>query len=329
MPSIWGHSFLYRTLNNMNLLQKTLTLTFLCSFGILGSSTAQEKDTTYWKKATEIGANAALSGTSPNWSAGVANNISGNVFFNALRNYKKGRISWDNVLKINEGAISTQLFDLNGEKFRSTKKNIDNVFFDSKYGYSLNKPKWLSVYAGMNIQTQLLKGFAYSNDAIGREIRTQTSGFMSAGTIVPAVGFEVKPVDWFYSRVGVGAIKITSLLNQKLYALRSERTIAAVDSGKFFKAELGFQLQAGVNRNFGKNKQYTLKANYLGFAPYSFASSNSPLDSRIDVGFVAKVSKYINFNYTLISMFDKDLAKPGTNAWQNSWIVGLGFLYKI
>lgn len=299
------------------------------AIGSIGAVSAQEKDTSYWKKATEIGANAALSGTSPNWSAGVANNISGNVFFNALRNYKKERISWDNVLKINVGAISTQLVDLNGEKFRSTKKNIDNVFFDSKYGLSFKKPKWLSAYAGMNIQTQLLKGYAYSNDAIGREIRTQTSSFMSAGTIVPAVGFEAKPVDWFYSRVGVGAIKITSLLNQKLYALRSERTIAAVDSGKFFKAELGFQLQAGINRNFGKNKQYTLKANYLGFAPYSFANSNSPLDSRIDVGFVAKVSKYVNFNYTLISIFDKDLARPGTNAWQNSWIVGLGFLYKL
>lgn len=291
---------------------------------------AQEnKDTSYWKKATEIGANSSLSGTSPNWSAGVANNISGNVFFNGIRNYKRANQSWDNILKINIGGISTQRKDLLGENFRSTKKNIDNVFFDSKYGRAFHRPKWLSLYGGLNIQTQLLRGYEYSNDSIGREIKTQTSSFMSAGTIVPAIGFEAKPADWFYSRIGVGAIKITSMFNQRLFAIRNERTIAAVDSGKLFHAELGFQLQAGVNRNFGKNKQYTLKANYLGFAPYSFATSNSPLDSRIDLGFVAKISKYINFNYTLISIFDKDLAKPGTNAWQNSWIVGLGFLYKI
>lgn len=299
-------------------------------FTIAHCGFAQEnKDTSYWKKATEIGANASLSGTSPNWSAGAANNLSGNVFFNALRNYKRANQSWDNILKINVGAQSTQRKDLLGADYRSTKKNIDNVFLDSKYGYSFRKPKWISAYAGLNIQTQLLKGYSYSNDSIGREIKSQTSSFMSAGTIVPAVGFEAKPMDWFYARVGVGAVKITSMLNQKLFAIRNERTIAAVDSGKLFHAELGFQLQAGVNRNFGKNKQYTLKANYLGFAPYSFRTSNSPLDSRIDLGFVAKISKYVNFNYTLISIFDKDLSRPGENAWQNSWIVGLGFLYKL
>lgn len=270
-----------------------------------------------------------MSGTSPNWTAGVANNISGNVFLNAIRNYQKAHTSFDNTLKINVGAISTRLKDINGVEFRSTKKNIDNVFFDSKYGYSFDKPKWLSAYAGLNIQTQLLRGFTYTNDSLGREIKTQSSGFMSSGTIVPAVGFEAKPLDWFYARLGVGAVKITTVVNQKLFALRNERTIAAVDSGKYIHAELGFQLQAGVNKNFGKQKQYTLKANYLGFAPYSFMTSHSPLDSRIDLGFTAKISKYINFNYTLIALFDKDLSRPGNNAWQNSWIVGLGFLYKI
>jgi len=50
--------------------------------------------------------------------------------------------------------------------------------------------------------------------------------------------------------------------------------------------------------------------------PYGFANSNSPLDSRVDLGFSAKISKYVNLNYTLISIFDKDLSSPGLNAWQ-------------
>ncbi|MBS3914529.1 MAG: DUF3078 domain-containing protein [Bacteroidetes bacterium] len=287
------------------------------------------KDTSYWKKGTELGLNAALSGTSPNWSAGAANNLSGNVFLNGLRNYKKEKNSWDNVLKINIGAISSRQLDNFGISYRSTRKNIDNLFFDSKYGHAFSKPKWLSLYAGLNFQTQLLNGFAYSKDSIGREIRSQTTSFMSSGMIVPAVGFEAKPVDWAYARIGVGAIKITTFLNQKLYGIRGEKKIAGVDSGKLFHSELGFQLQAGIAKDLGKQKQYNFKLNYLGFAPYNFSESHSPLDSRVDVNFVAKVGKYINFNYTLISVFDKDLAKPGVNAWQNSWIVGLGFLYKI
>lgn len=186
----------------------------------------------------------------------------------------------------------------------------------------------MSSYAGLNIQTQLLPGYTYGNDSIGRETRIQTSSFMSSGSIVPAIGFEAKPLDWFFARVGVGAVKITTVFNQKLYDLRNEDIIASVARGKNIHAEMGFQLQAGMNKNFGKDKQYNLKVNYLGFSPYKFTTSNSPLDSRVDLGFVAKLGKYLNFNYTLISIFDKDLSKPGQNAWQNSWIVGLGFLYK-
>lgn len=104
-----------------------LTATF--TLAATNIARAQTKDTTYWIKSNVIGFNAALSGTSPNWSAGAANNLSGNVYYNAVRNYRKARNSWDNSLKINVGAISSQLKDINGNEYRSTKKNIDNVFF--------------------------------------------------------------------------------------------------------------------------------------------------------------------------------------------------------
>lgn len=292
-------------------------------------SAADSTKDTFWKKGAEIGLNLNLSGTSPNWSGGAANNISGNVFFNAFANRKALHSSWDNVLKINVGAISSLMQDIQGQQYRSTKKNIDNIFMDSKYGRAFKRPKWLSAYAGLNVQTQLLKGYTYSKDSLGREVKSQVSSFMSQGTSMPAIGFEAKPADWFFLRLGLGAIKQTFVLNQDLYAIRKENVIAGVAKGKYIFNEVGFQLQGGLNRNFGKNKIFNLKANYLGFAPYNFSKSNSPLDSRIDLGIVAKISKYINFNYTLISIFDKDLARPGQNAWQNSWIVGLGFLYKM
>ncbi len=308
------------------------TITF-CSLSLLCYETAKAKGEdgrdTAWKKGAEIGLNLNFSGTSPNWSGGAANNLSGNFYFNAFRNRKHKTSSWDNVLKINVGAISTSLKDNQGNAFRSTKKNIDNLFFDSKYGHGFKKTKWLSAYAGLNIQTQLLPGFVYSKDSIGRELKVQTSSFLSQGTSMPALGFEAKPVDWFYARLGLGAIKQTYVINQQLYGLRNESVIAGVKKGKYIYNEFGFQIQAGLNKDLGKTKSINVKANYLGFAPYNFAQSNSPLDSRVDLGIVAKISKYINFNYTLISIFDKDLSKPGLNAWQNSWIVGLGFLYKM
>ena len=298
----------------------------------------KEVEKKVWTKSSEFGANAALSGTSPNWSGGVANNLSGNVFFNALAKADWGRTNWDNVLKINVGAISTMLEDDNLTKYRSTKKNIDNVFFDSKYGYKFKTPKWLSAFASLNIQTQLLAGNSYVKSIIGRDSAIQTSSFMSQGTTMPSIGLEAKPVKWAFARLGLGAVKQTWVINQDLYfdgnplittAENGKRRLYGVEEGQTLKQELGFNLQAGLDRSFGPKKIYNIKVNYLGFAPYEFSSSNSPLDSRFDVGFSAKIGKYVNLNYTLISIFDKDLSRPGVNAWQNSWILGLGFLYKL
>lgn len=313
-------------MKKINLFLPVLLITCLRAYSNTQDS-IPKKDTS-WKKEIELGANTALSGTSANWSGGAANNLSGNVFLNAFANKKYDHRNWDNVLKINVGGISTMLYDINGNKFRSTKKNIDNIFFDSKYGYAFKKVKWLSAYAGLNIQTQVLKGYVYSRDSLGREVKKQTSSFMSQGASIPAIGLEAKPTDWSFIRLGLGAIKQTYVINQNLYAIRGENVIAGVKKGKYIYNEAGFQFQAGFNKDLGKNKNYSIKGNYLGFAPYNFSKSNSPLDSRVDFGFVAKISKYVNFNYTLISIFDKDLARPGQNAWQNSWILGLGFIYK-
>ena len=311
----------------------------------LGTSQAQNalksdsiaKETIIWTKSSEFGLNAALSGTSPNWSGGVANNLSGNFFFNALVKADWGRTNWDNVLKVNIGAISSILEDNNESKYRSTKKNIDNIFFDSKSGFKFRNPKWLSAFASINIQTQVLDGNSYLKSSNGRDSSFKTSSFMSQGVTMPSVGFEAKPKKWAFVRIGLGAAKQTWVLNQNLYFdgnpnLKYENaveTLYGVKKGGILRNELGFNIQFGIDRSFGPKDIYNLKMNYLGFSPYGFSKSNSPLDSRIDFGFSAKIGKYVNLNYTLISVFDKDLSPAGQNAWQNSWILGVGFLYKL
>ncbi len=300
-------------------------------------SDSTKKETAIWTKSSEFGLNAALSGTSPNWSGGVANNLSGNFFFNALAKGDWGRINWDNSLKINIGAISTLLEDNNERKYRSTKKNIDNLFFDSKFGYKFKNPAWLSAFASLNIQTQLLAGNSYLKSSIGRDSSIRTSSFLSQGTTMPSLGFEAKPKKWAFIRLGLGAVKQTWVINQNLYFKgnpnlkyeNTDQTLYGVKKGEIIRNELGFNLQFGLDRSFGPKDIYNLKMNYLGFSPYKFSKSNSPLDSRIDFGFSAKIGKYVNLNYTLISVFDKDLSLAGQNAWQNSWILGVGFLYKL
>lgn len=281
------------------------------------------------KRGAELGATTALSGTSPNWSGGAANNLSGNLYIRAFYNLKYKRQAWDNILKINAGAISSTMTDNFGNKYRSTRKNIDNVFVDSKYGISFSKVSWLSGFGGLNLQTQLLPGYNYAKDANGRETKSMVSSFLSQGSLMSALGFEAKPSERFYARLALFSLKQTFMLNQSLYEKRAQNTIAGVNKGQYIRSEEGFQVQTGFNREFNFNKQILIRTNYLGFIPYNFQRNNSPLDSRLDLGVSVKLTRYLNFNYTLISIFDKDLSRPGENAWQNSWVLGLGFLYKI
>jgi hypothetical protein len=276
----------------------------------------------------EVGATTALSGTSPNWSGGSANNLSGNFYVRAFYNLKYKRQAWDNILKINAGAISSTMTDNLGNKFRSTRKNMDNVFIDSKYGISFDRATWLSGFGGLNLQTQLLPGYNYTRDANGREVKNLVSSFLSQGSLMSAIGLEAKPSERFYGRLALFSLKQTFMLNQSLYEKRNQNTIAGVNKGQYIRSEQGFQIQTGFNREFNFNKQILIRTNYLAFIPYNFKRNPSPLDSRIDAGLTVKLTRYLNFNYTLISVFDKDLARPGENAWQNSWVLGLGFLYK-
>ncbi len=299
------------------------------AFADFTDSVQTADSTKIFKKGLELGVTTALSGTSPNWSGGASNNLSGNFFIRAFYNVKLDHQTWDNVLKINAGAISSSMQDNYGEKFRSTRKNMDNVFMDSKYGYSFEKPRWLSGYGGLNLQTQLLPGYTYSRNANGREDKNMVSSFLSQGSLMSAIGFEAKPSERFYARLALFSLKQTFMLNQSLYDKRNQSTIAGVNKGQYIRSEQGFQIQTGFNREFNFNKQILIRTNYLGFIPYNYKKNPSPLDSRIDLGLSVKLTRYLNFNYTLISIFDKDLARPGENAWQNSWVLGLGFLYKL
>lgn len=281
------------------------------------------------KQGAELGATTALSGTSPNWSGGAANNLSGNFYIRIFYNVKIKKQTWDNILNINAGAISGTMQDNFGNKYRSTRKNIDNVFMDSKYGMSIERLKWLSGFGGLNLQTQLLPGYYYARDANGRETKNMVSSFLSQGSLMSAIGFEAKPSEQFYGRLALFSLKQTFMLNQSLYAKRNQSTIAGVNKGQYIRSEQGFQIQTGFNREINFNKQIFIRTNYIGFIPYNYKRSHSPLDSRIDLGLTIKLNRYLHFNYTLISLFDKDLARPGENAWQNSWVLGLGFLYKI
>ncbi len=291
---------------------------------------AAQKDSSLkrtWFYGADFKLNFSLANSSPNWSSGASNNVTLTGMINAFANLKKDKMSWDNSLKMNLGVIANRQNDIFGTGFWSTRKNIDNLFLDSKFGHEFPEYPSLSIYGGLNFQTQLLPGYVYSKDPIGREVRTLTTSFLSQGQTQLALGTENKFGQDYYVRLGYVTLKQTYLINQQLYETRQEEVIARVQKGKYVDNEFGMQVQMGATRYLDAGKVILAKINYLGFLPYQ--SEQPLLDSRIDLSIVAKITKHFNFNYTLISIFDKDLVKPGASAWQNSWVFGIGYMFRI
>ncbi len=300
-----------------------ISLIIIClSIGVVKS---QVKDTSYWKKGMEIGFSLSNSTFSPNWRGGGVNNFSTQAFLNGSATYLKSKISWDNKLNCIYGIIRTTQYDVNGKKYASRKKSLDNFIADSKFGYGLTKT--INAYSGLTFQTQMTSGYNYLKNINGRDSNVRISNLLAPGSLVEAIGLEWKPYDWFFARVGGAAIRQTFVLDQKLYEISASNELYGVTKGGKIRNEIGIQIQAGLNKDLDKKKSMNIKANYLGFAPWG--NKNSPLDSRIDLIYTAKLTKFITFNCTLIAIFDKDQREPGFNAWQNSQQLGIGLLFKI
>ena len=288
-------------------------------------STAVKKDTTYWRKTLKAGINTSGSAFSDNWKGGGVNNFNYLVFLNYAANYKRDRESWDNLLDLQFGQIITK----NAPELRKIQ---DRIFFDSKYGRALNK-KW-NLYGAFNTQTYFANGYLYKDRtgpaATGKikDTAVHVASFINPAYFMQSIGFEYRPTNWYFVRLGVFAAKQT--LVPKSFAVNEVEKNYGVDRGKSWRNEFGlFNLFAGVNKNVRKN--VNIKATYQMFfsnidyffkrdqimAKYednpevkkAYDKVNAYMDHRVDFILTAKLTKFITTSFTYIGMYDFDQDK--------------------
>lgn len=298
-----------------------------------------QKDTTYWKKTFKSGVNIAGSAFSDNWKAGGVNNFSYLLFLNYIANYKKDKDSWDNQLDLQFGQIITK----SAPEFRKTQ---DRIFIDSKYGRALNK-KW-NLYTSFNAQSFFAKGYNYKDRIVPvpnskfKDTAINISSFINPAYFSQTVGFEYKPVDWYFVRLGVFSAKQT-LVTRAFLPNEVEKNYG-VERGKSWRNEFGlFNLFAGVNRNVRSN--INIKASYQFFfsnIDYLFRRDvvkarftdkpelqkaydrvDAYTDHRLDFMLTAKLTKYITASFTYIAIYDYDQDKNT----QHSHNLAVGLLY--
>jgi Protein of unknown function (DUF3078) len=270
---------------------------------------AQEaaKDTSYWKKSSQFGANFSNAGFS-DWVAGGQNATGFNVFFNTKGEYARDKTTWGNDLQLQYGILD------NGS---GTKKSIDRLFFDTKVGHKLSKV-W-SLVGGINFQTQFTAGYKYGTTS-DKDIKI--SNLFAPAFITEYVGFEWKPKPFFSVVFAPGAFRQTIVSDDEVRAKDASGKLLpayGVPVGQSLQNDVAImQVVAVFDKDVAKN--VNLKLRYQLFAD---AKKIDHIDNRLDAKLAAKINKYFSATFDLILLYDDDQSFQ----IQQARNLGLGFLY--
>ena len=262
---------------------------------------------TAWKNI-EFGANLNQGSFSSNWTGGGVNSVALGLFFNALSEKKSGKNSWRNDFQSQYGVVRN--------KGQQSRKNVDRVFFDTKYNRDLTK-KW-SLFANLNFLSQFGAGYNYSDSA---DNKRKVSALLAPAYLTEAIGIEYKPVPYFFIDFAPGALRQTIVTDTDLYVNTPDQKNYGVPIGKKIRTEAALmQIVANFDKDIAKN--VNLKFRYLMYANFKHPTN---IDDRLDAMLTAKVNKFINVNLGVILVYDQDQS----NDVQLAQGLSFGFLYSI
>lgn len=266
------------------------------------------KDTTSdaWKKGGLFTLNLAQ-GSLSNWQGGGdKSSFSAVAFANLFAYYKQGKHAWDNTLDLGYGYINTTSL--------GTRKSDDRIDLLSKYGYDIGKKWYVSTL--FNFRSQFTKGFEYSKDVSGDEIKTTTSDWMAPAYILLSLGLDYKPSDNFSLFISPITERWTIVNNDFLSSIGA----FGVEPGKKSFNELGAFLSATYNKDILTN--VTWKTRLDLFSNYKKDPQN--IDMFWTNVLAMKVNKYLTANIALDFLYDDD----AIGRLQIRQLLGIGFSAK-
>lgn len=282
-----------------------------------------DKDSTFRK--IEGGINLNQGSFSSNWTGGGVNSVALGLLFNVLTLDRKGKNSWRNDFQSQYGFVKNQ--------HQQSRKNVDRLFFDTKYNRELTKV-W-SLFGGLNLQSQFANGYEYSTDPDSVNVRNRVSSFFSPAYLTEAIGIEYQPVPYFFVDFAPAALRQTIVMDRDLY--KTFPGNYGVVQGKRVRSEVGIiQLVANFNKDIAKDINF--KWRYLMYSSFEksgifdengiLISRDGPrkfnADHRLDAQITAKIAKYFNVNLTAIVLYDKDQV----DKVQFAQGLSVGFLYQ-
>lgn len=246
------------------------------------------------------------------WSGGGTSSLAGNLLLDYNLNYRKGDFTWDNKLLANYG-----LTKLKGDEF--TRKTSDRLEINSIAGKQLENSNWYYSFFA-NFRTQLSKGYVYSKNEEGIEIRKETTHFISPAYLQFGPGMMWKKNEDLWVNIAPATARF-------IFVDRQFTEVPGYVDGDYYGVDEGdssrFELGASVNAyakfevltNISLENSLSLYSNYLD------KPGNIDLDylMNLEMG----VNKYITANLIFQAIYDDNTI----GAFQIREVFGAGLTY--
>jgi hypothetical protein len=259
---------------------------FFILFASLASLAQEEAPKYGWLKETVVGINLTQN-SFDNWLQGGENSLS----WQATLNYKfeniQEKLNWRNAGKFNYGMVKIGDDEM--------KKSIDELKMESVLTYKVGLH--LDPYVGITAESQVGPGYNYDSDP-----KTRITQFMDPGYVRESFGLGYKPNDIIISRAGL-AVKHTLVQNTQVVKSQNE---------------IGAESVTDVSWKFTKTSKIDSKLEL-----FSNVEAFDEIDVNWDTILTTQVTKYINMNFNVRLVYDKDVSTKR----QLKQVLGIGFGY--
>jgi hypothetical protein len=243
-----------------------------------------------------------------NWIAGGEDSFSGTLGINYDFNYKKDDLTWDNKLLASYGLLQTKTADF-------AKKTDDRLEFNSIVGKRAFGEWYYSYF--LNFRTQFTTGYIYGQDTNGKEIRTESTKFLSPGYLTTGPGIywtkdanlkiNFAPLTSKFTFVDNAYTSVTGYIDGDYFG---------VDANKSLRYELGFYASVyyklAIMTNVTAENTLNLYSNYL--------ENPQNVDMDYSLNIIMKVNKYLSANFSFQAIYDDNAFR----GFQTRQVFGLG-----
>lgn len=273
-----------------------------------------------WNKAGNISLLFSQAAFNHEWTGGGTNNYAANLVLAYDANYRKGALTWDNRIMADYGITKTQDQDF-------TRKTSDRFEVNSILGKQINETNWYYSFF-MNFRTQFASGYEYGEDALGNEIRTETTKLLSPGYLQAGPGMLWKKSDNLKVNIAPATARLIFVSGQFTDVGMDQAVIDAFNDGggyfgvdanettRFeFGAAVGAYAKFNLMENISMENVLNLYSNYL----------EDPQNVDIDytMNLVMSVNKWITANVVFQAIYD-DNAVEGFQIREG---LGIGVTY--